>query len=287
MEKLILGNLIAEKCKLKKRKNEPPMITTNLFQDTSSHSIVETLGPFSILEYIRDLSVSPESAETAYFASMMETRKRQLIVALASSGVLVQAGAMQMTFGDVEIKTEVQGAGDFMKKFVGSRVTGETALKPHYVGSGIVVLEPTYRYLLLEEIDKWDGGVVIEDGMFLACQDTVKMGIVSRKSASSAFLGGEGLFNSILTGSGIAALESPVPRNELIEINLENDVVKIDGNMAIAWSPGLEFTVGKASGSFIGSMATGEGLVNIYRGTGRVLVAPVQSNRGISSPRTK
>ena len=75
-------------------------------------------------------------------------------------------------------------------------------------------------------------------------------------------------------GNGIAVLESPVPKEELVVFNLENDVVKIDGNMAIAWSGSLQFTVEKSGKSLIGSAASGEGFVNVYRGTGKILMAP-------------
>ena len=71
-------------------------------------------------------------------------------------------------------------------------------------------------------------------------------------------------------------LESPVPREELIEINLENDMIKIDGNYAVAWSGTLQFTTERSSKSLIGSAASGEGLVNVYRGTGKILMAPVR-----------
>ena len=85
-----------------------------------------------------------------------------------------------------------------------------------------------------------------------------------------------GLFNLCLTGSGIAVLESPVPRDELIEFNLQDDEVKIDGNMAIAWSNSLKFTVERSSKSLMGSAVSGEGLVNVYRGSGRILMAPTE-----------
>ena len=60
-----------------------------------------------------------------------------------------------------------------------------------------------------------------------------------------------------------------------MEIELVNDVLKIDGNMAIAWSGSLNFTVERSGKTLIGSAASGEGLVNTYRGTGKVLLAPV------------
>ena len=93
---------------------------------------------------------------------------------------------------------------------------------------------------------------------------------------SSTVAGNEGLFNLGIQGSGVVCLESMVPKEELIEITLKDDVLKIDGNMALAWSGSLEFTVERSGKSLIGSAASGEGLVNVYRGTGKVLMAPVQ-----------
>ena len=62
--------------------------------------------------------------------------------------------------------------------------------------------------------------------------------------------------------------------------------MKIDGNMAIAWSSSLEFTVEKSSKSLVGSAVSGEGLVNVYRGTGKIWMAPVLesgSSAGVSN----
>ena len=182
---------------------------------------------------------------------------------------------MQMMVGNIEVETNVKGAGDLAKKIFGSSVTGESAIKPHYTGVGSVILEPTYKYLILQNLADWGGSMIVEDGMFLACDDTVGMRVVARTNLSSAALGGAGLFNLALQGQGIVALESRVPESELIVFDLENDTIKIDGNMAIAWSTGLQFTVERTTKTLVGSAASGEGLVNVYRGTGRILVAPV------------
>ena len=152
-------------------------------------------------------------------------------------------------------------------------VTGESAVKPQYQGQGIMMLEPTYKHIIMVDVAQW-GSIVLDDGLFLACDSTVQHKVTARSNLSSAVLGGEGLFNTMLTGQGIAVLESPVPQQELIQFNLQDDVVKIDGNMAIAWSGSLEFTVEKSGKSLIGSAVSGEGLVNVYRGTGTILMAP-------------
>ena len=51
--------------------------------------------------------------------------------------------------------------------------------------------------------------------------------------------------------------------------------IRIDGNLAIAWSDSLNFTVEKSTKSIVGSAVAGEGFVNVYRGTGKILMSPV------------
>ncbi len=242
--------------------------------DTKNRKLIESQGPFQIYEYEKDLSVSPSNAAQAYFASEMNIKKRQVFVTLNDSDVVLQSGAMQWMAGNVSAATNIKGAGDFIKKLAGSKVTKESAIKPRYHGTGSVVLEPTYKYLLIENAADWNG-MVIEDGLFLACEGSVDMKVVARSTFSSAVAGGEGLFNTCLKGAGYVVLESAYPREELLEVNLQDDVLKIDGSYAIAWSQSLQFTVERSTKSLIGSAASGEGLVNVYRGTGKVLMAPL------------
>lgn len=79
----------------------------------------------------------------------MNVRKRQLVCRINGNGITTQAGAMQWFAGDVNCTTGIKGVGDFVGKAFRGKATGESAIKPEYVGSGLLVLEPTYRYLLL------------------------------------------------------------------------------------------------------------------------------------------
>lgn len=246
------------------------------FTDNDDIKVIDSLGAFSVIEYQRDLSVTPQTAMTAYYCNEMNVRKRQVVCDLAKSNVTVQAGAMQWTVGNVNATTGLKGVGDFFGKALRGSVTGESAIKPEYTGNGTLVLEPTYKYILLIDVADWNGSIVLDDGLFLACESGLKHKAVMRSNVSSAVAGGEGLFNLGIQGNGILCLESVCPREELIEIVLENDVLKVDGNMAIAWSGSLDFTVERSGKTLIGSAASGEGLVNVYRGTGKVLLAPVR-----------
>lgn len=237
----------------------------------------KSIENFHVLEYVQDASVSPMNAMNEYFMSKMHVRRRQVVIDIDKDhSAVIQAGAMQWMGGNVQATSGVKGIGDFLGKALKGAVTKETAVKPEYVGEGCLVLEPTYKYIILADIGKWGpAGMTIEDGMFLACDANVKSKVVARKSLSSAVLGSEGLFNLSLHGNGVAALESNVPEDELIEVILENDELKIDGNLAVCQSSNLDFTVERSTKTLVGSAVSGEGLVNVYRGTGRVLMCPV------------
>jgi uncharacterized protein (AIM24 family) len=252
--------------------------------ENNKRKIISNIGNLAVLEYVDDASVSPANAMTEYFMSKMGVRRRQLVCRLnGKNSIITQAGAMQWTAGNVQATTGLKGVGDLFGKVVKGAVTKESAVKPEYVGSGLLVLEPTYKYIILEDMEKWPGGMTIEDGMFLASEGSVKSKVVARRSLSSAALGNEGLFNLALSGQGIAALESNVPAEELIEIELDNDELKIDGDMAVCWSTNLDFTVERSSKTLLGSAINGEGLVNVYRGTGRVLMSPVAVTHSLAA----
>ena len=246
------------------------------FMENDDVKVIDSLGAFSVVEYQRDLSVMPETAMEAFYASQMNVRKRQVVCDVSKSNVTVQAGAMQWMVGNVKATTGIKGVGDLFGKAVRGSVTGESAMEPGYTGDGTLVLEPTYQHILLLDLSKWNGSVVLDDGLFLACESSLKHKAVMRSNLSSAAAGNEGLFNLGIQGNGIVCLESPCPKEELVEVTLDKDVLKVDGNFAIAWSGSLEFTVERSGKSLLGSAASGEGLVNVYRGTGKVLLAPVR-----------
>ena len=249
-----------------------------------NRKFAKSIGNFHVLEYVQDASVSPMNAMNEYFMSKMGVRRRQVVIDIDKDhSAIIQAGAMQWMGGNVQATSGVKGIGDLLGKAIKGAVTKETAVKPEYVGEGCLVLEPTYKYIILADIGKWGpAGMTIEDGMFLACDANVKSKVVARKNLSSAVLGSEGLFNLSLQGNGVAALESNVPEDELIEVILENDELKIDGNLAVCWSSNLEFTVERSTKTLVGSAVSGEGLVNVYRGTGRVLMCPVAPTTSLS-----
>lgn len=159
------------------------MYRINNLANEKSHVVVERKGMFSILEHTTDYSVAPDNAMTEYFMSRMNVKRRQVIAQLDGRvGLTLQAGSMQWTVGNLQATTGIKGVGDLLGKMVKSSMTKESAIKPEYVGNGILLTEPTFKYLLTENVGDWAGGLVMEDGMFLACESTVKHEIQARSS---------------------------------------------------------------------------------------------------------
>ena len=49
------------------------------FTNNDDIKVLNSLGPFTVIEYQRDLSVMPHNAALAYFCNEMNVRKRQVM----------------------------------------------------------------------------------------------------------------------------------------------------------------------------------------------------------------
>ena len=143
----------------------------NLFNNDDIR-VVDTKGAFTVIEYLRDLSVMPGNAQLAYFCNEMNVRKRQVICEVGLSPITTQAGAMQWTVGNVKANTGIKGMGDLFGKALRGSVTGESAIKPEYAGTGTLVLEPTYKHLILIDLADWNGSIVLDGALTLGVSDS-------------------------------------------------------------------------------------------------------------------
>ena len=123
--------------------------------ENENRKVIKSVDNFHVLEYVKDASVSPMNAADEYFMSQMNVRRRQVVIDLSKDhSAIIQAGAMQWMGGNIQATTGVKGIGDLFGKAIKGAVTKESAVKPEYVGEGCLVLEPTYKYIILEDISK-------------------------------------------------------------------------------------------------------------------------------------
>ena len=68
----------------------------------------------------------------------------------------------------------------------------------------------------------------------------------------------------------------PVPADEVLRIDLKDETLQVDGNFALMRTGRIEFSVEKSTRSLLGTITSGEGLLQTFRGTGSVWLAPTQ-----------
>lgn len=225
-----------------------------------------------IMEYQKLMgSTDTNSAVDLYFMEKQNMRARQVAVYMNNDKVTIEPGAMSYFKGQIEMVSGVT-MGNVLGRMFSSATTGEAIAQPEYTGTGTLVLEPSFNHFLLLNMENED--IIVDKGMFYCAQGSVEVKPIMQKNVSSALLGGEGIFQIELRGSGLVVLECAVPSSEIDIVELNNETLKVDGNFAVLRSGNIGFTVERSAKSLIGSAVSGEGLVNVYRGTGTVWLAP-------------
>lgn len=230
---------------------------------------------FQILEY-DDLEGSDDLNLSIQLDFMKKSsiKLRQIRLILDDSSVKIEAGALSYMKGNIEIENKTGGIIGLGKKFFSSKVTNEPMFKPIIRGTGEVFLEPTFGHFTLIELE--DEEIIVDDGLFYACEESIEVEPIMHKNVSSLIFGNEGVYQTKLSGSGIVVLEIPVPDKEILRCKMFRDTLKVDGNFAILRSSNIEFTVEKSGTTLIGTALNGEGLLNVYRGTGEVWLVPTK-----------
>jgi uncharacterized protein (AIM24 family) len=187
-----------------------------------------------------------------------------LKVDIENNAVRYESGGMYYMQGNLELEANLPSAGGFLK----SMVTRESVVKPVITGSGIVWFEPTLgNYTILElKGEEW----ILDKGAYFASEMGVEIGSFTNKSISG-FFSGEGFFQTKVSGFGKVVILS---KGLLETIELNNGKLVVDGSFAVARQSSVQLIISKANKGIFGSMISGEGIVNTFTGTGKVLIAP-------------
>lgn len=226
-----------------------------------------------ILEYQNLNGLTNSSmAQSLFYMKEQNIKAKQIVIYLENDVIKTEPGALSYMQGDIQMVSGVN-AGNLIGKMFSSKMTGENIAQPEYKGTGMIVLEPSFKHFVVIDLQA-NEDIIVDKGMMYACQGSVTSKPMMQKSISSAIAGGEGLFQIYIKGPGLVVLELPVPMEEVDIIQMNNDTLKVDGNFALLRSATMNFTVERSAKSLLGSSVSGEGLVNVYRGTGQVWLAP-------------
>jgi uncharacterized protein (AIM24 family) len=200
---------------------------------------------------------------------------RQVRVLLKNGELITESGALQFMKGDVTMKVD-SSLKSAARGILSNKLTGETSVKPRYTGNGEIYLEPSFDHFLVFEMDNEE--IVADKGVFYCCESSIAVGVAAQRNISSALAGGEGLFQTRLTGSGICVIQCNVPIEHILIYQLDNETLQVDGNYALLRRGKINFTVEKSTKSWIGTARSGEGLLQTFRGTGEVWIIPTLKN---------
>lgn len=198
---------------------------------------------------------------------VIEEESQKLVkVTLEGDSIRAEAGALHYYQGDVQMSSQVPSAGGMLR----SMMTGETVFRPTYSGRGVVFLgPPTFgEYVVLELKDEhW----VLDQGAYVCSEAGIEVGAV-RNKAWAALRGGDGWFQTSVKGTGKVVFRAP---GTVREVAVQGERLAVNGTFAVARTASLDFDVARATGSIVGSVTSGEGLLNTYTGSGKVLLASV------------
>lgn len=266
----------------------PPDATSVFIPRRSAAAQLQASGQYEVLQAVEADGFTVEvlafprlggardhqTAATVFFANQAGLRLKQVRITLHKSELVAEAGALHFLMGAIEVESRVGGVSGLGKAMVNKFLTRESAFLPRYRGTGQIYLEPSFSHFLIHALDGEE--LIADRGMFYCGQGSLDVSAALQRNVSSALFGGEGLFQTRVRGHGLCVFESPVPADEVLRVDLRDDVLQVDGNFALMRSGAIEFSVEKSTRSLLGTLTSGELLLQTFRGTGSVWLAPTQ-----------
>lgn len=209
---------------------------------------------------------APQAGKVTFDVVSRE-RLNMVKIDLENAAFRYEAGAMHYMKGNLELQSDLPGVGSIFK----SMITKEKVVKPVITGTGTVFLTPSFGEFTILDLDndEW----ILDRGAYYASELNIELGAFTNRAISAMF-SGEKWFQTVVAGTGKVIINSSGP---LEEVELVNDKLVVDGSFAVARTSGIELKVTKATRGIFSTMISGEGLVNTFSGTGKVLIAPVDN----------
>jgi uncharacterized protein (TIGR00266 family) len=188
----------------------------------------------------------------------------------------IARGSMIYRTAGVDLNTKLNasggsGFGKFVAAAARSVVSGESIFVTEVVSNvpdGEVAIAPSCPGTIVQ-LDVGANQYRLNDSTFLAMESSVNY-TLQRQSIGKAIFGGQGGFFVMTTEGQGRLLVNAFGSIKEIQLNNANGFA-IDNGHVVAWDRNLDYDISLQSGLF-GSIGTGEGIINVFRGTGKVLV---------------
>jgi uncharacterized protein (AIM24 family) len=238
-------------------------------EETGDGSVVE------VLQYgkLRG-SADVRTAESLFYASQGGMHLKMVRIRLNQSSVRVERGALYFMKGRLDMRAST--GGGIMKGLTRKLVSGESFFVNEIHGTGDIYLEPTFGHFFLHRIDEREGGIIVDKSLFYAGTAGLDISVGRQKTISATLFSEETYFQTKISGRGVAVIYSPVPREELIRVELNDEKLLVDGNFVLMRSERLAYRVEKSSKGWLSTSVSSEGLLQTFEGGGFVWLAPTK-----------
>ena len=178
--------------------------------------------------------------------------------------ITAEAGAMVSMASKLSMVTQFSGGliSALLKKFLG----GESLFVNEFVNSTQQPLELILSQATIGDIVSVElngNEICFQPGAYIAHTPGVQIGV--QWAGFSSWMSGEGLFKLKLSGKGLVFFGG---YGGLTQRRVDGEYV-VDSGHLVAYDPGIKMRVGLAGG-LVGSVTSGEGLVNRLSGQGRI-----------------
>ena len=182
--------------------------------------------------------------------------------------IRAEAGALSYHVGDIEIYSAlIPSIGQAFR----SLLSEEAIYRPEYRGTGVVTLESSLGGFHI--IDLKDETWILEAGTYWASEGSVDLSF-QRERLATAFWVGEGLvyLQTRVSGSGKVVVTTRGPVEEIV---LDaGQTLKADGPYVVCRSESVTYKVQRATRNLTGVLTSGEQLVRVFTGPGKLLINP-------------
>ena len=178
--------------------------------------------------------------------------------------LIAEAGAMASMDGNLTIETQFSGGfvSALLKAFLGGESMFINTFSNHSNKPQEVVLtQSTIGDITRIELNNSE--LCLQPGAYMAHAGNVNLGV--HWAGFSSWLAGEGLFKLKVSGNGIVFIGA---YGGLSKHHVKNDYI-VDTGHLVAYDPSLKMNI-KMSGGLLGSITSGEGLVNRITGNGEI-----------------
>lgn len=193
---------------------------------------------------------------------------RYVEIHLDHETVRVEAGALCYYVGDIRIHSPLVPA---MRSLFKAVLADEAVYRPTYTGTGVITLESSLGGFHIIELngESW----ILEKGNYWASEGSVDIKF-HRERFMTGLWTGQGLMylQTKVTGYGkvVVATRGPI---ECITLE-EGQSVAVEGPYVIGRTADVKFTTRRATANFMGIFTSGEKMLRMYHGPGRVLLNP-------------